>query len=85
MAEHAIDRRSPKPPFQQIAEDVIREIQAGKLEVDRSIPSAPELVKLYGVALMTAQRAIRHLVEQGYVYTVPRRGTYVKARGGADQ
>ncbi|MFF7728679.1 GntR family transcriptional regulator [Streptomyces sp. NPDC008001] len=80
MAEHAIDRRAPKPPFQQIAEDIIRDIEAGKLEVDRSIPSAPELMNRYGVARATAQRALGHLVAEGYAYAIPKRGTYIKAR-----
>ncbi|MFF4223161.1 GntR family transcriptional regulator [Streptomyces abikoensis] len=84
MSEHPIDRRSPKPLFQQIAEAIIRDIEAGELEVDRPIPSAPDLVRHHGVALATAQRALRYLVEEGYAYTVPRRGTYVKARNLAD-
>ncbi|MEU3351320.1 winged helix-turn-helix domain-containing protein [Streptomyces sp. NPDC037389] len=85
MEERAIDRRSPTYLYMQIAEDIIRDIKAGKLEVNRPVPSAPDLVKRHGVALATAQKALRHLVEEGYAYTVPKRGTYVKACGTADE
>ncbi|MEV6673250.1 winged helix-turn-helix domain-containing protein [Streptomyces sp. NPDC051162] len=84
MTASKIDHRSPIPPYLQIAADIIRDIEAGALEVDRPIPSQPTLVDRYGVALRTVQRTIRHLVEQEYVYTVPKRGTYVKARTLAD-
>ncbi|MFH8788133.1 winged helix-turn-helix domain-containing protein [Streptomyces roseoverticillatus] len=85
MAASKIDYGSPIPPYQQIAADIIRDINAGIYEVDRPIPSQPTLVDRYGVALRTVQRTIRHLVELGYVYTVPKRGTYVKARKAATE
>ncbi|MEX2985599.1 GntR family transcriptional regulator [Streptomyces sp. C36] len=81
MAVTKIDHKSPTPPYRQIAADIIRDIEAGEIEVDRPIPSQPALVERYGVALGTVRNAIAYLVEQGYVYTVPKRGTYVSKRG----
>jgi GntR family transcriptional regulator len=45
--------------------------------VNRKIPSESDLVKRFGVARATARNAVRYLREQGYVFTVPQRGTYV--------
>ncbi|RLV10251.1 GntR family transcriptional regulator [Streptomyces griseocarneus] len=80
MAVSEINHRGPVPPYRQIAADIIRDIEKGALAVDCPIPSGPKMVELYGVALATAQNAIKYLVEQGYVYTVPKRGTYVRDR-----
>ncbi|MFC7644217.1 winged helix-turn-helix domain-containing protein [Streptosporangium lutulentum] len=41
------------------------------------VPSESTLVQQYGVARETVRHAIGLLREQGWVYTVPQRGTYV--------
>ncbi|GAA1074337.1 hypothetical protein GCM10009665_79490 [Kitasatospora nipponensis] len=73
-----IDYDSPTPPYLQI----IRDIESGALAVDRPIPSESKLIQRWGVARDTARRAVRHLREEGYAYTVPQRGTYVADRSG---
>ncbi|WP_449347209.1 GntR family transcriptional regulator [Streptomyces xanthochromogenes] len=75
-----IDYDAPTPPYQQIAAEIIRDIESGKLAVDRPIPSESTLTQRWGVARDTARRAVRHLRELGFVYTVPQRGTYVRDR-----
>ncbi|BAJ26563.1 putative GntR family transcriptional regulator [Kitasatospora setae KM-6054] len=75
-----IDYDSPTPPYQQIAAEIIRDIESGALVVNRPIPSESALIQRWGVARDTARRAVRHLREGGYVYTVPQRGTYVADR-----
>jgi DNA-binding GntR family transcriptional regulator len=44
------------------------------------IPTESELVETYEVARSTARRAIAALRDEGLVYTVSARGTYVAAR-----
>ncbi|MGW0837432.1 GntR family transcriptional regulator [Streptomyces prunicolor] len=77
-----IDYDAPTPPYQQIAAEIIREIESGVLAVDRPIPSESTLIQRWGVARDTARRAVRHLRDLGYVYTVAQRGTYVRDRSG---
>ncbi|MER7143659.1 winged helix-turn-helix domain-containing protein [Streptomyces xanthochromogenes] len=79
-----IDYDAPTPPYQQIAAEIIRDIESGKLAVDRPIPSESTLIQRWGVARDTARRAVRHLRELGFVYTVPQRGTYVRDRTGSE-
>lgn len=79
-----IDYDAPTPPYQQIAAEIIRDIESGKLAVDRPIPSESILIQRWGVARDTARRAVRHLRELGFVYTVPQRGTYVRNRTGSE-
>lgn len=72
-------RRAPSqaPPFQRIAAKLAERIRAGELRPDLPIPSETTLMQQYGVAKATARRAVALLREQGWVFTVPMRGTYV--------
>ncbi|MBT2383834.1 GntR family transcriptional regulator [Streptomyces sp. ISL-11] len=80
MAASKINYRAPEPPYKQIAADLIRDIEAGTLEVGSPLPSESELVERYGVARNTVRNAVAHLRDGGFVETVPKRGSYVRAR-----
>lgn len=77
MAEDRIDPLAPKPPYRQIAEIIKRRILSGQYPPHTRIPTESELVDTYEVARTTARRAVSALREEGLVYTVPQRGTYV--------
>ncbi|MCG5211775.1 GntR family transcriptional regulator [Streptosporangium soli] len=65
------------PVYQQIAADISRRIRQGELLPNRSIPSEKKLMQQHGVAKATVRQAVDHLREQGWVFTVAYRGTYV--------
>ena len=73
------------PPYRQIAAIIKRSILSGKYPPDTRIPTESELVETYEVARSTARRAVAALREEGLVYTVPARGTYVSKPGGRDE
>ncbi|MFC4059359.1 GntR family transcriptional regulator [Planomonospora corallina] len=66
--------------YRQIAQELIGRITRGDLKPRRAIPSEATLVEQYGAARETVRHAIALLREQGWVYTVPQRGTYVHKR-----
>ncbi|MFF0306447.1 GntR family transcriptional regulator [Streptosporangium sp. NPDC004379] len=68
---------SKTPMYRQIAEDVIERIRSGAIRPRRPIPSEMTLTQEYDVARETARRAVALLREQGWIYTVPQRGSYV--------
>jgi GntR family transcriptional regulator len=72
-----IDPIAPVPPYRQIAEIMRRRIGAGKYQPDARIPTESEIVDEFEVARSTARRAVAVLREEGLVYTVPNRGSYV--------
>jgi len=74
-----IDHESGRPIYQQLADVVAGMIESGVLVVDRPIPAESRLAEEYGVARLTARRAVRELRERGLVYTVPGKGTFVAA------
>lgn len=79
-----IDHESPTPVYQQIAALIIDEIRSGALPVNRKIPSEKGLTDRFGVARETARNAVKFLRDEGWVFTVPQRGTYVADRTADD-
>jgi GntR family transcriptional regulator len=77
-----VDHDSDQPVYQQIAQIIRRRIDAGEIPPRRRIPSEQDMVQEFGVARVTARRAVAWMREQGWVYTVPQRGTYVTPPGG---
>nr|MDT0658126.1 GntR family transcriptional regulator [Micromonospora sp. DSM 115978] len=74
-----IDPDGPVPPYRQLAAILTARIRRGDWRPDRAIPSEAQLVGTYGLARSTVRRAIALLVEDGVLYVVPQRGTFVRS------
>ncbi|GLX92171.1 GntR family transcriptional regulator [Herbidospora sp. NEAU-GS84] len=72
--------RSELPVYQQIAKLLAEKIRSGEFPANRALPSEKVLMAEHGVAKATVRQAIATLRKQGYVFTVPYRGTYATAR-----
>ncbi|WP_431898615.1 GntR family transcriptional regulator [Nonomuraea sp. bgisy101] len=70
-------KRRNLPLYEAIAVEVARRIRSGELRPNTSIPSEKQLMRQFGVAKVTAREAVARLREQGMVFTVPYRGSYV--------
>ncbi len=80
MAATPIDPDAEDHPYQQIAADIIRAIESGELRVGSRVPSESALIQTYGVARNTARHAVEYLRAEGWVRTLPQRGTFVAER-----
>src|SRR5690606_9920612 len=67
----------PDPPFRQIAAELRDSIHAGRLKPGEHVPSVRSIVRDYGVAIATAQRALTLLRSEGYIEPQPGRGNAV--------
>ncbi|MGI9953057.1 GntR family transcriptional regulator [Moorellaceae bacterium AZ2] len=67
----------PTPAYFQIMQDLQQKILSGALKPDDRVPSEAALAKAYGVSRMTARHALTELVNQGYLYRVHGKGTFV--------
>jgi len=83
VADDRIDPIAPLPPYRQIADILRRRIASGQYPPDTRIPTESELIEAFEVARTTARRAIAVLREEGLIYTVPQRGSYVARRSSA--
>ncbi|WP_127355943.1 GntR family transcriptional regulator [Actinacidiphila soli] len=72
-----IDPGAPLTPYRQLAEILRARIQRGDWAPGRAIQSETQLVQQYGLARSTVRRAIAVLVEDGTLFVVPQRGTFV--------
>lgn len=62
----------------QLAAQLRSRIESG--ELTSTLPSIMELTEETGLAVNTVRRAIKLLIDEGVVYTVPGRGTFVRSR-----
>ena len=65
------------PAYQQIKNFLAGEIQAGRWREGDLVPSEHELLRQFGVARMTVNRAVRELVVEGLLRRTKGAGTYV--------
>jgi DNA-binding GntR family transcriptional regulator len=72
-----INHDSATPVPVQVAADIERDIDAGRLAPDTRLPSEMELSAQYGVARVSVRRAMELLRERRKVVTVHGRGTFV--------
>jgi GntR family transcriptional regulator len=77
----AIDTHSPVPSYRQLADQLRDWITSGQIGPREPLPSIQQMVGETGLAVGTVRRAIALLVDEGYAYTVPGRGTFAKGRG----
>lgn len=75
-----IDPEGPVPVYQQLAAILRERIKRGELPPNRPIPSVARLQQEYGLARGTILHTVRVLVDEGLVYVVPGKGTFVKER-----
>lgn len=65
------------PLYRYIAGEIRERIKGGELVAGQQIPSEIALVRTYGAARETVRRAISLLRDEGWVYSVPYRGSFV--------
>ncbi|TDQ46822.1 histidine utilization repressor [Permianibacter aggregans] len=63
--------------YQSVIQYLSDGIAAGTWPVDAQVPSENELVAICGVSRMTARRALEELTEDGVLYRVQGKGTFV--------
>ena len=77
MQDQEIVHGGPVPVYQQVASILRDLIRSGKLARDQALPSESYLVQQYGISRASARHAVAVLRDEGLVYTVPQRGTFV--------
>jgi len=80
MRPLAIDPHSSVPSYRQLADQLRDAIVAGEVEPREPLPSITQLTGETGLAIGTVRHAIAVLVDEGYAYVVPGRGTFAAVR-----
>jgi DNA-binding GntR family transcriptional regulator len=72
-----VDADLPEPAYQQLAGILTRRIRAGEWRTG-PIPSVKSLQQEYGVGRDTVLHSLRLLRDAGLIFTVAKRGSYVR-------
>ncbi|MEP6733751.1 MAG: GntR family transcriptional regulator, partial [bacterium] len=75
-----IDADTLAPLYQQVAADIRRQVVSGEMPVGSQIPPHRDLAVLYGVSIITINKALAGLVSEGVLYSHVGRGTFVMVR-----
>jgi len=76
----AVDFRSSKPIYEQIRDNIKHLIITGAIKQDEKLPSIRELAQSTSINPNTIQKAMRELETEGFIYTVPGKGSFVAPR-----
>ena len=77
--EIILTNTSTKPIYEQITSQIKEMILKGELKPGDPMPSMRKLAKDLHVSVITTQRAYDDLVKDGFIITIPAKGTFVSA------
>lgn len=72
-----VDKSNSRPIYLQIRDKLLAAMETGLLLPGQKIPSARDLSEQMAVSRMTVLQALRELTQQGRLYTVAGKGTFV--------
>lgn len=70
--------------YKEIADRLELDIQAGKFDQTKKLPTEDELIKQFEVSRNTIRKAITQLVNRGYIYQVQGSGMFLREESGTD-
>ena len=72
----SLNYRDARPIYEQIKDGLRRLIVSGALQTDERLPSVRTLAAQLAINPNTIQRAYRELEQEGYLYSVPGKGSF---------
>lgn len=75
-----ISNSSQEPIYSQIVTQIKQYILKGELEEADTLPSIRNLAKELQISVITTKRAYDELEREGFIVTVPGKGSYVSAQ-----
>ena len=79
-----LDYQDRRPIYEQIVEKFRMLILSGAVEPSSKMPSVRQLAVELSINPNTIQRAYNELEGEGYIYSVPGKGSFAAAVAGAD-
>lgn len=73
----SVNHKISTPLYKQVKTVIKKMVEQGELKPDEQIPSEREICDLYHVSRTTARQAISEAVNEGILYRVPGKGTFV--------
>ena len=80
----SLNYRDSRPIYEQIRDGLRKLIVTGALSADEKLPSVRALAAQLAINPNTIQRAYNELEGEGYIYSVPGKGSLAAATAAAD-
>lgn len=81
----SLNYRDSRPIYEQIKDGLRKLIVTGAMEPDEKLPSVRALATQLSINPNTIQRAYNELESEGYIYSVPGKGSFASGHAGADE
>ncbi|WP_119581912.1 winged helix-turn-helix domain-containing protein [Streptomyces europaeiscabiei] len=78
-------KQDRRPPYQHAADELRRDILQGRIKPGEQMPAIRELQERFGVANMTMRSALNVLRDEGLIYTIHGRGSFVADHDGGGE
>lgn len=75
-----LNYQSHKSVYEQIVDNIKEQIMTGVLKENTQLPTVRELSQLLTINPHTVQKAFKTLDQEGYIYTIANKGTFVSSR-----
>lgn len=74
-----LNYQSHKSVYEQIVDNIKEQIMTGVLKENTPLPTVRELSQLLTINPHTVQKAFQTLDQEGYIYTIENKGTFVSS------
>ena len=81
----SLNYRDSRPIYEQIKDGLRKLIVTGAMGPDEKLPSVRALATQLSINPNTIQRAYNELENEGYIYSVPGKGSFAAGNAGADE
>lgn len=80
-----LDYRDARPIYEQVKEGLRRLMISGAIHEGEKLPSVRSMASSLAINPNTIQRAYEALEQEGYVYSVPGKGSFAAPHTGVDE
>lgn len=81
----SLNYRDSRPIYEQIKDGLKKLIVSGAMSADEKLPSVRALAQQLSINPNTIQRAYNELENEGYIYSVPGKGSFAAGDVGMDE
>ena len=81
----SLNYRDSRPIYEQIRDGLRKLIVTGAMQPDEKLPSVRALAQQLSINPNTIQRAYNELESEGYIYSVPGKGSFASGDTGAEE
>ena len=81
----SLNYRDSRPIYEQIKDGLRKLIVTGALGTGEKLPSVRALATQLSINPNTIQRAYNELESEGYIYSIPGKGSFAAGNDGADE